>query len=247
MFFNYKYKELKNLNTPWESILGLNFTSSKQEDNFKMLYEYPAFIQNLQMLKLIVRGKDMLNLVVGDQGVGKTTLLNRFLLHSGYNWHICSIRNKSESIKVNARNLERLNQCPVYAVKAARTSVIMIDDAHLLNAEELSILIKYALPTEPDDKHKCLILFCRPEIKSTMAEIDNNIPSKHIINRLFMRSLSESQTSDYLNHRFKSAGIVEKNPFTRSQIKDIYKSTDGLPGWINNEACTLLKTLYSKH
>ena len=93
-------------------------------------------------------------------------------------------------------------------------------------------------------KFQSIILFAEPEMRSRFAEIARRLPPKTTLDKIFMSPLNEHQTAQYLQHRFKAAGIMKKAPFSNSQIHSIYKDSGGLPGWINGQAFLLLKKMY---
>ena len=81
-------------------------------------------------------------------------------------------------------------------------------------------------------------------MRSRFADISRHLPPKTIIDKMFMAPLTEKQTGEYLAHRIKAAGVLKKPPFSKSQIKEIFEQSGGLPGWINGAAFNVLKKIY---
>jgi DamX protein len=179
-------------------------------------------------------------LVIGEKGSGKTTLLNQFLISAKGNWRTCRIRAHSIIPSDNPPSLGNLNEHPAFILPDDELPVVMFDDAHELTGIELQYLLKDALAPGGSRKLKRLILFCEPSINATLASISAPFTSETVVNKVHMAPLSETETSDYLFHRLKIAGLTGKNPFKSSDIKSIYKSARGLPGCINEKAHTLL-------
>lgn len=231
---------------PYQSQLGLDKDPfSLHENNNTFFYGCPPLLQNLSIIKKLIQGRDSLILVVGERGSGKTTMLNQFLATSNESWRACHIRIRNRTDGGRQTDLKHLDGRLAYMLKNDRLPVIILDDAHELNTAELHFLFQFAGLSGDARKIKQMVLFCEPQIKTTLARILRGIP-RISINRLYMPSLTEEQTTAYILHRLEAAGFKGKNPFTVSHVRAINKSSKGLPGLINEDIRMLLMDKFSK-
>jgi len=210
-------------------------------------YAYPSFAQRLQMLTHLIKGSDFLVLVIGEQDSGKTTLLNQFLASTDNKWRGCKIRAYSKTKSNNAPLFENLDNHPAFILSDENLPIVMLDDAHKLTDIELQFLLQEALAPGSMDKLKRLVLFCEPSIQAVMAALTTPIAEETVVNKVYISSISEAETAEYMLHRLKIAGFKGKNPFRPSHIKSIYRASGGLPGKINEEAHKSLVQKYSRN
>lgn len=230
----------------YKNILGLKIAPfSPQVDN-KFYHAFPSFEQRLQVLKQLVQGRDFLILIIGEKGSGKTTLLNQFLASADDNWSTCKIRVHSKTNADHSQLLENLNGRPSFILSDKQPPIVIIDDAHELTGIELQYLLEETQSAGSLRKPKRLLLFCEPRIKTAMNSLTGSMPKEIVINRIYMPPINETEAAEYLLHRLNIAGFTGKNPFRLSDIRAICRSSDGLPGLINEKAHKLLLRKYYK-
>ena len=136
-------------------------------------------------------------------------------------------------------------------LKADRETLLIIDEAHVLNEsnlEEVRLLLNFQLQ---DRFLLTIMLFGQPELKEKVKKIeqlDQRIPIKY-----HLTSFDLEDTTRYILFRQRKAGI-KKNVFSRQAIEKIYEHTKGVPRKINNlcDLCLLVgfskkeKGIYSK-
>lgn len=243
MFLN---NETPNQNPlPIPAILGLDQMPSRPKKRDRFFYKSPIIAQRLSLLKNMVGGHSMVIVIIGERGSGKTTLMNEFMFTRGNHWHPCRIKLKSNSPNADKR-WQNLNHRIVYQSQKGPAPSIMIDDAHQLSTYELKRLLFSAYSKEGQRKFQSIVLFAEPRMRERFAQIIRWLPSKSVIDKIYMSPLTEKQTGDYLRHRVKTAGLIRNDPFSADQVRKIHELSGGLPGWINGEAFILLKSI-KKH
>ena len=190
----------------------------------------------MNVLKHLIQGRDFLILVIGEQGTGKTTMLNQFLYSARGDWRSCRIRAQSTEKTGGLSSLKNLNEHPAFILPDDKLPIVMFDDAHELNKVELQYLLKDALAPGGVRKLKRLVLFCEPSINATMASLSAPFTKETVVNKVYMSPANKKETYEYLMHRLKIAGYKGKNPFKSSDVETIYKASGGIPGNINKEA-----------
>ena len=216
------------------------------EGELDFYYSFEALEQRLSTLKQLLKGSDFLILVIGEQGSGKTTMMNRFMKESEEEWAACRIRAKSRVDSGESAQLQNLDGHLAYILNNEEHPVVMLDNAHELSSTELSVMLKITNRNGATSKLKRLILFCEPQIKSMMSALSDVISPDAVITKLYMATLDKKQTEEYILARLKMSGFTGKNPYKTSEIKAIYKQSGGIPGLVNEEARNILTSKLSK-
>jgi septal ring-binding cell division protein DamX/type II secretory pathway predicted ATPase ExeA len=231
----------------YKTALGLDrdpFSPVPDQDQ-RFYYAFEAFEQRLTLLKRLVRGKDVLILIIGELGSGKTTLLNRYLASADAAWKTCRLRTPSTTDPKRRQLLKNLNNHPAYLLKDAGDPVIIIDDAHELTRIELQFLLQDALAPGSTRKVKRLVLVGESSLNATFGALAAKIAGETAVNKIYLPSISVEEAGAYLRHRLAVAGLAGKSPFSASVVKKLHRKTGGLPGKINASAHWWLKNTYA--
>lgn len=237
---------IEKRNVSYKTALGLDsdpFSSALDQDQ-RFYYAFEAFEQRLTLLKRLVRGQDVLILVIGELGSGKTTLINRYLAVSDGAWKTCRIRTPSTADPKRRQLLKNLNNHRAYRLKDAGDPVIIIDDAHELTRFELQFLLQDALAPGSTRKVKRLVLVGESGLNATFSALAAKIAEETAVNKIYLPTISEEETGAYLRHRLAVAGLSGKSPFRASVVKKLHRRAGGLPGKLNAAAHGWLKKTY---
>jgi general secretion pathway protein A len=127
--------------------------------------------------------------------------------------------------------LRALNSKVLDNVKANRDSILIVDEAQLLNRdtfEEIRLLLNLQL----DNRFlMTIILLGQPELRSKVREIEQI--DQRIAIRYHLAPFDSEETSEYIMFRQEKAGRKE-NAFNGEAIEEIYESSKGVPRKINN-------------
>ncbi len=116
------------------------------------LYSNSLIDQFFSVLVNSIAGKDSLILIMGEPLSGKTTLLTKLLNHIKLNVKSCQLKIR-ESDDTGSGN----NKYPAFLYKTDNSQVIILDDAHELNSQELEIIMKNAWDNDKETNQ--VILF----------------------------------------------------------------------------------------
>ena len=193
------------------------------------LYSNPLIDQLLSVFLNSIGGKDFLILVIGEYQSGKTSFLSKFTSQIEYDV-------KPFRFKIRKRDdpASNDNYYPAFLYKTKHNQVIILDDAHNLNRQELSIILKNAWNNNTTTKQ--VILFCEPQINTILSSLLKEMPKKASVNKFYMPSFDKEQTKAYLKHYLELSNFSGKFPFSQKVINKIHKKTKGFPGKINQEA-----------
>jgi adenylate kinase family enzyme len=201
------------------------FSLKIQETDF---YSNPIIDQFYSILLNSIGGKDFLILILGEPQSGKTTFFSKLTSEIDQNFKPCQLKIRGSDEPASN------NKYPAFFYKKERDQVIILDDAHNLNSQELSIILKNIW--DSTTKTKQIIMFCEPQINATISSLLKKMPKKTSVNKFYMPSFDKEQTKSYIKHYFGLANYSRKFPFSEKNIKDIYEKSKGLPGKINHEA-----------
>jgi type II secretory pathway predicted ATPase ExeA len=228
---------------PVPAILGLDTALPPPDRYDRFFFKSPLIAQRLALLNNMVGGSSLVIAVIGERGSGKTSLMRQFIADTRHQWQEGRIKIRRQ---VPTKQWHNLNNRVVFFSRKKGLPSILIDDAHQLSPLELKLLLQYAAPADGPRRIQSIVLLAEPQMRERFAEIARWLPPKSVVDKIFMTPLTERQTSAYLEHRIKAAGILRNNPFSSDQIHKIYERSGGLPGWINGEAFLLLKNI-AKH
>ena len=190
--------------------------------------------------------------LLGEIGVGKTTLL-RILLRKGYqHFNFCTLRAKSsttfghveqkikERWRIPESNSDEALESDEYITKYIETNkhpVIIIDDAHRLKTHELDALLQLKHRVGLQSSQALgLVLASEPSIQTKLTELEQTNPAATHIYQINALAFDAKQCEQYINFRLKKAGADNIDLFTHEQIQEFYNKAQGLPRVINTLA-----------
>lgn len=248
------------------SVLGLEkepFSNSPDPEFFYEASEHKAALMRLLVEIRLRRG---LSVILGDVGVGKTTLSRKLfqMLKERPDilfYMIMDPTAQSEELflesLVRTFNIQdQIHGAPSIldykeaikkylfqkAVEENKTIVLVVDEAQKLNSEALENL-RVLLNYETNEfKLLQLVLFAQMELLPRIKEIKNffdRIVLKYVIN-----PLDESETRDLINFRLKHSGFnPELKLFTDEAVSEIQRYSQGYPRRTNLICHNALRSL----
>jgi len=229
---------------------------NQPQDEFFLLDSNRA--QRLNMLYHLAQNSELLLLVTGVRGSGKTSLLNRFLDMDTDSWRHCCITanammNPDELLVQVAEGFglpqDSVNFGNVFDVLPKRLTemkiselmpVLIIDDAHELPTASLAVILKLSELSDDNERLMRIVLFSEPQISEQLNAPELKEVRHRITHTLDMPLLTEQETAEYIRYRLSVAGLQGEMPFTASQLKKIHKLANGLPGLVNIHAREML-------
>lgn len=223
------------------------------------LYPFKSFQQGTLRLEQATHSRSPV-LVIAEPGAGKTALIRSFcskLATSSFDVRSqLVVLTKSpirplldgfltgfgEQIPFNnpARSLERLRACLARIYDQGRLPVLLIDDAHHLNATAWLIL-KALMNYELDSKLPCLLIFMgKAETLTTLGLNELQEVRERLGLCFHLRPLKPQEIEPYLEKRLSWAGL-KKSIFPSDIADQIWRHAQGNPRRINRlaEKCLL--------
>lgn len=252
------------------TVLGLKkepFSSSPDPEFFYESHEHHAALMRLLVEIRLRRG---LSLILGDVGIGKTTLSRKLFqmlkerpdilfymimdptagseelflesLVRTFNIQGSFVQEEQNVLDYKEAIKKYLFQ---KGVEENKTIVLVIDEAQKLNPLSLEVL-RVLLNYETNEyKLLQLVLFAQMELLPRIQEIKNFFD--RIILKYVLNPLDEQETKDMIDFRLKQAGFnSELKLFTEEAISEIYRYSQGYPRRINLLCHNALRTLLAE-
>jgi len=220
----------------------------------KFMYLDAERAQRINMLQHMCRYSNLLLIVQGAHGVGKTAVMQRFIQSAEPDWQVCEISANTmidaEQLLFQAAQGFGVRQLPqdaselqemLYARVATfhhndQTPILIIDDAHELPKDALLAIFNLADAYVNDVNLLRIILFCEPQIEKIISSKDVKALRERVTHTMEIPPLDEESTAEYLKHRMAVAGFNGGSPFTPRLVKKIFKASHGIPAQINTLA-----------
>ena len=250
----YNNEQLDRLEPAYLASLGLQqapFTSVHED---KFLYLDAERDQRDNMLHHLIQYSNLLLIVTGECGMGKTSLLQHFVNTANEEWSLCKVQANTmmdahQLLASIARNFglqvsnqpasvlqETLYQYLVTIQRNGQIPILLVDDAHELPKDALETLFTLADTETSEDNLLRIILFCEPQIEIMLESPAIQPLRERITHTIDIPAFNEEQTAEYIKHRLAVCGFTGASPFQPKDIKKIFKVSRGIPAHINELA-----------
>lgn len=230
---------------------GLNGQPFSNAPDNRFYFNSEQHSHALLRLKYAVDSMKGLSVLIGDIGTGKTTLARRMLeelpdqeyesalliiIHSSVTpeWLL-----KKISVQLGVRDVSdakveiigQLYQRLVQIHEEGRKSVVLVDEAQMLNSRELMEEFRGLLNIENSDGKLLSFVFFGMSGLSECLALDPPLEQRVAV-KYKLTSLDAEATGSYIRHRLKVAGC-EKDLFAPEAYHAIQEHSRGIPRLIN--------------
>jgi general secretion pathway protein A len=229
----------------------------------KFLWAGEKHQEALAMLQYSVLDSKGFLLLTGDVGTGKTTLINALLRGLDSDIIVATVVDPNlekleffsllaTAFGIKEKFTKKVDFLTSFAqfLNNAHTSnkrvLLIIDEAQKLSTELLEEIRMLSNIERADRKLLNIFFVGQNEFNKTLMDKECRAIRQRITITHQIQPLTQSETTEYINHRLKVAGN-EKKIFTRRAIREIYAFSRGYPRLINIICDHALFTGYVKH
>lgn len=228
------------------AVFGIRKNPFPIDESDGFFFSTPTLAKQIEVLRNLVEYGDMLLVVSGVEGAGKTTFLTQFLLASDKRWNCCRIDARSamtldtlvdellagfglSARGEDARGDEALLRAHLTDLHTNRdVASVTVDDAHLLPQICTEFLL--ALAEERGQIELRLLLATEP---GRLGFPTNDAKRVHVV---VLQPFDLQQSGDYIHTRLSYGGLGGDSPFDSTVIEGIQQDSGGLPGTIHSLA-----------
>lgn len=234
----------------YQAYWGLREAPFDNSPNPKFLYLSPDHEEALVRLMYAVRHRKGCGLLTGEYGCGKTTLTRALIQRlEAERYEIGLLTNPGwtpidflrevlfqlgaevpEGSKPDLLN--RLNEAFFRNFEAGRDTVVIVDEAQLIDDDAVFEELRLLLNFQTDDRFLLTLLIVGSSELGVKVRRVKHLDQRIAI-RYHLNTLDETHTAGYVAHRLAMAGRT-KEIFTADAIKLIFDFTRGTPRQINN-------------
>jgi general secretion pathway protein A len=215
-------------------------------------------------LLLAVTARKGFLVLTGDAGTGKTTLVRKMLSSipatcAQFSVIVNPTLNASEFLETvlmdygvsdipesKALRLSLLRRLLLQAHGQGKTSVLVIDEAHLLTSdllEEIRLLSNFETSEE---KLLQIILAGQNELNTVLDQESRRHIKQRVAVRLDLAPLAAKDVLDYMQKRWTCAGGPGSIPFSDSAVALVARGSGGIPRMINAICDAVLTNVYGR-
>lgn len=216
------------------------------------IYLCKNYTKLLPLLISSVETKVMLTIVLGEDGVGKTTFINymcnfapQVFAANIINTHLESTQEFLQQVLTsfdqkisNEDNYDMLLQLSFFLStqfkeQGGQSTLLIIDNADCMSLDALKgIELLLGLNAEGSQILQ-IILVGRPKLTSLLNTPSLHILMQNISTQFLLDPLTERETRSYINHTIELAGVQNKKIFIDQAYSAIYEYSGGIPSIIN--------------
>ena len=231
-----------------------------------LFFASPQLEKLLRLFNYLARFSRKLVVVTGDNGAGKTALLEKFINGQDDQGLVCFFTALNAdtpkqvlyeiasqlSMKIDAENesLEQLTRdirdYSLQRLEQGKNCIVVIDDAHLFEKPVLQQLYQLTIDTAGYRSAISLLLGGQ---QALIERVQAAVPSEEESKALFHQQitpLSYEEMVQYLRLYFKENSGQSKPPFSGADYQMLYQQSEGFPGRVNEQAKEVLVSAVSR-
>ena len=231
----------------YEAFYGLRERPFDLTPDPRFLVMTDAHAEVLSTLQYAIASRKGVTLLIGEAGLGKTTLLRAALDRQPERVHFIYLQNpvlsRAEFLELLARRfglskdaqasktalLFELEELLQQARRLDETTLLVVDEGQSLPAELLEEIRLLANIETNNDKLLSVILAGQPELADRLNDPSLRQLKQRIALRCRLRLLSPDETTAYVAGRVAAAGGVGREVFTREAVAAIHERSGGVP------------------
>jgi DamX protein len=228
------------------AVYGIRKNPFPIDETDEFFFSTPMLAKQMEVLKNLVEYGELLLVVSGVEGAGKTTFLEQFLLNADERWTFCRIDARQDmnletlvdellegfglSVRGDdAQASEELLRAHLAKLRdEARIALVAVDDAQALPLICSQFLRGLA---EEQDPFELRLLFA-----SEPGRLDFPTDDPKRVHVVVLQPFDLQHCGEYIHTRLSYAGLGGDSPFNAEVVAGIHQDSGGLPGTIHSLA-----------
>lgn len=218
--------------------------------NPNLMYPSQRHQEAIAYLRYGLRGNGGFVMLTGEVGTGKTMVSRAVLSDLPDDMHVAYVLNPTlnriqllqtvcdafnievEDEQDHKKLSDALQTFLIESHQTGQSSLLVVDEAQLLDADALEQLRLFTNIETNDKKLLQIILIGQPELQEKLATRELRQLAQRITARYHLLPLNEAETTEYINHRIRAVG-APRPLFEPKALKAIFKYASGTPRLIN--------------
>ncbi|MCG8014888.1 MAG: AAA family ATPase [Candidatus Thiodiazotropha sp. 'RUGA'] len=208
-------------------------------------FSTPEVTAHLDLIRHLIENSELVPLVRGAEGSGKSLLASRLQEMAPENWMVCHfsaeptlqperllafIARCSGLPDIAGDLMQRLADRFEVLRKRGRTPVLLVDDAQMLPPTSLMTLLRLFERQVEGDRLVSIVLFADEQIDLLLSTPQLQVMTPQSIQAIDMPVLTRQEATGYMAHLLKNEGLSDNFVLDESKLNRLHKETGGVPG-----------------
>ncbi|MCG7915975.1 MAG: AAA family ATPase [Candidatus Thiodiazotropha weberae] len=208
-------------------------------------FSTPEVTAHLDLIRHLIENSELVPLVRGAEGSGKSLLASRLQEMAPENWMVCHfsaeptlqperllafIARCSGLPDIAGNLMQRLADRFEVLRKRGRTPVLLVDDAQMLPPTSLMTLLRLFERQVEGDRLVSIVLFADEQIDLLLSTPQLQVMTPQSIQAIDMPVLTRQEANGFMGHLLKNEGLSENFALDETKLNRLYKETGGVPG-----------------
>jgi DamX protein len=199
----------------------------------------------LDLVRHLIENSELVPLVRGPSGIGKTLLATKLQQLAPENWTVChfeadpamqperllaTIARCSGLPDIAGELLQRLVDRFEVLRKRGRIPVLLVDDAQMLPPTSLITLLRLFERQLDGVRLVSMVLFADEQIDLLLSTPQLQVMSPQAIQVIDLPAMTRQEAAAFMLFLLKNEGLSEKLALDEVKLNRIYRETKGIPG-----------------
>jgi septal ring-binding cell division protein DamX/type II secretory pathway predicted ATPase ExeA len=208
-------------------------------------YSTPGVNAHLDLIRHLIENSELVPLVRGPEGIGKSLLASRLQQSAPENWVVCHfsadpslqperllafIARCSGLPDIAGDLLQRLADRFEVLRKRGKTPVLLVDDAQMLPPTSLITLLRLFERQVEGARLVSIVLFADEQIDLLLSTPQLQVMSPQVIQAIDMPLLTRQEATGFMHFLLKTEGLSEQFGLDESRLNRLHKECGGVPG-----------------
>ena len=224
---------------------NLSADSYESQPQGQPYFATPELSQRLDLLKHLIENSDLVPLVQGPEGAGKTSMLFQLQLQANSNWQPCIIESTPmlhpDQLMVRLARFfnvsdadDNLRDHLIRHFEMMREQghvpVILVDDVDQLPPASLIALLRLHERRVGEVPLVAVVFFALPAIEQTLTMPQLQVMNLQLFHLMDMPSVSSEQAPNYMRFLLQTEGLSQELALSDGQLDPLLQTSEGWPG-----------------